>query len=118
MPSTELRKTVLTRARRIVVKVGSQLLTAPSGGPDAAVLRRLPSQIAPLIERGRDVTLVSSGAIAAGRNMLGLPTKPKDIGVLQAVAAVGQSRLMQTWHEVFAEFKLPVAQMLLNRDDF
>jgi glutamate 5-kinase len=118
MPSTELRQSVLTRARRIVVKVGSQLLSDPRGGLDAAFMRSLASQIAGLVERGCDVTLVSSGAISAGRNMLGLAARPKDIGVLQAVAAVGQSRLMQSWHEVFAEFKLPVAQMLLNRDDF
>ncbi len=118
MPSTELRNTVLTQARRLVVKVGSQLLTDPAGGLDVAFMRQLATQMATLIGRGYNLTLVSSGAIAAGRHMLGLKKRPTDIGTLQAVAAVGQSRLMQTWHEAFEPHKLHVAQVLLNRDDF
>ena len=117
MPSTTLRQEVLRKARRLVVKVGSQLLTSPRGGLDLESMRRISDQVAELLRRGIDVTLVSSGAISTGMGVLNLPRKPKDIGALQAVAAVGQIGLMDRWHELFGRHSIEVAQILLTRED-
>lgn len=122
MPSTELRKTVLTSARRLVVKMGTQLLTAPGSGPggklDLPFLGRIAGQIAQLRNQGYEVTVVSSGAIGAGCAELGLKSRPKDVADQQAVAAVGQRRLMTHLHEAFEPFHLNVGQLLLTRSDF
>ncbi len=117
MPSEELRHEILRSARRVVVKVGSQLLTSSEGGLDIASVGRIAGQIAALVKRGYSLTLVSSGAISTGLGVLKMPRKPKDIGVLQAVAAAGQIGLMDRWHESFARHGLEVAQILLTRDD-
>ncbi|MBI1369337.1 MAG: glutamate 5-kinase [Planctomycetes bacterium] len=117
MSSSEIRQQVLVGAKRIVIKVGSQILTNASGGFDTRYMKRLAEQIAELIGQGCDVTLVSSGAVAMGRKILNLDKRPKDVGVLQAVASVGQTGLMNAWHEFFAEYGLNIAQMLLTRDD-
>jgi glutamate 5-kinase len=74
-------------------------------------------QIATLRERGIQVTIVSSGAIGAGLRELGLAKRPTDLAKLQAIAAVGQRKLMDAWADAFSEFKLPVAQVLLTRAD-
>lgn len=119
MPSTLIRQSLLPKARRVVVKVGSQLLAdLAAGGLSQPFMQQLADQIAELVRRGYSITLVSSGAIAAGRGMLGLKKKPTDIGALQAVAAIGQSKLMQAWQDVFVGHSIRVGQMLLNRDDF
>ncbi|HEX7009098.1 MAG TPA: glutamate 5-kinase [Phycisphaeraceae bacterium] len=121
MPSTALRKTVLTAARRIVVKIGTQLLTSPQPGKpglDLRCLRDIARQIAELCQRGYEVTLVSSGAIGAGCAELGLPKRPTDVADQQAVAAVGQRGLMMHMHDAFARHGLHVGQMLLTRSDF
>lgn len=118
MPSTALRNDVLAQAKRVVVKVGSQLLTDPQGGVDTAFMRRIAGQIAKLKAAGKDVTLVSSGSIAVGRQTLNMAKRPKGVGVLQAVAAVGQSGLMSQWVACFAKHDLNVAQMLVTRGDF
>lgn len=121
MPSTALRNTVLTAARRIVVKIGTQLLTSPQPGKhglDLRCLRDIARQIAELRQRGYEVTLVSSGAIGAGCAELGLPKRPTDVADQQAVAAVGQRRLMRHMHDAFSRHGLHVGQMLLTRSDF
>ncbi|MHC4997059.1 MAG: glutamate 5-kinase, partial [Planctomycetota bacterium] len=118
MHSSALRNDVLAQAKRVVVKVGSQLLTDPEGGVDTAFMRRIAGQIAKLKASGKDVTLVSSGSIAVGRQTLDMPKRPKSVGVLQAVAAVGQSGLMSQWVACFAKHDLTVAQMLVTRGDF
>lgn len=120
MPSSALRTQLLGRVRRLVVKVGSQILSdpTPGGGVDVAAMRSIAAQIAALVKRGCDVTLVSSGAIAVGRQALGMDKRPKDIAVLQGVAAVGQTGLMNHWHEAFKPHGLQVGQMLLTRSDF
>lgn len=122
MPSTELRQTVLAQSRRIVVKMGTALLggrdPAAVGGVDPAFLDQIAAQIAELRGRGREVTLVSSGAIGAGCSALGLARRPRDVAELQAMAAVGQRRLMTRFHEAFAPHGLEVAQLLLTRGDF
>lgn len=118
MASTTLRQNVLARARRLVVKVGSQLLTNARGEPDTRALRRIAHQLADLVKQGCEVTLVSSGAVAFGRKNLAITDRPKDLSVLQAVAAVGQTGLMDRWHAAFKPHDLRAAQILLTRGDF
>jgi glutamate 5-kinase len=101
----------------VVVKLGTQLLSAPDGRLDTAFLASMARQIATLRARGVRVTIVSSGAIGAGLSELNLPQRPTDLARLQAVAAVGQRRLMDEWASAFRDHHLPVAQILLTRDD-
>ena len=121
MPSSELRQTVLTQARSVVVKIGTQLLTTEDAGQpclDAAFIRRIARQIVELRKQGRQVTLVSSGAVGAGCASLGLTERPTDLAELQAVAAVGQRQLMTEWHKAFVRYKMSVGQVVLTRTDF
>jgi glutamate 5-kinase len=99
------------------VKLGTQVLSDSQSRLDAAYVREIARQVAELRERKVRVTLVSSGAVGAGLRELNLPKRPTDLAKLQAVAAVGQRRLMDVWAEAFAPFKLPVAQILLTRED-
>jgi len=114
---SESRKSTLASVRSVVIKLGTQLLSAAEGRLDTAFLDTMASQIATLRSRGLHVTVVSSGAIGAGLRELNLPKRPTDLAMLQAVAAVGQRRLMDAWADAFAPFKLPVAQILLTRED-
>ena len=118
MPSTELRQSIFPAARRIVVKLGTQLLTGADGRLDAAYFRSIADQVAAMRKAGVEVTIVSSGAIGAGLAELGLKRRPTDVAVLQAVAAVGQRRLMMHMHEAFATHGIEVGQVLLTRSDF
>lgn len=121
MPSTEVRQNVLTKARRVVVKIGTHLITREKTarpGIDTAFLRQIAAQIAELDGAGYEVTLVSSGAIGAGCAELGLDKRPTDVADQQAVAAIGQRRLMTHMHDVFSKHKLGVGQVLLTRSDF
>ncbi|MCJ7543650.1 MAG: hypothetical protein MUP47_03630 [Phycisphaerae bacterium] len=104
MPATALRQQTIARCRHIVVKVGTHALCTANGQVDLAAVDRLASQIAAVIQSGRRVTLVASGAIASGMGELGLAARPKTMPQLQAAAAVGQGRLMQTFHDVFARY--------------
>lgn len=121
MPSTKIRQAVLTAARRIVVKIGTQLLTTPDDGAagiDVAYIQSLADQIATLQGRGYEVTLVSSGAIGCGCAELRMTKRPTDVAEQQAVAAVGQRRLINHMHDAFARHGLGVGQVLLTRNDF
>jgi len=117
MPSTQLRENVLASARRIVVKLGTQLITDDQGRIDRTYLRRIARQIAALRERGVTVTVVSSGAVGSGCGEMGIE-RPSDVAGMQAVAAIGQRGLMTHYHDAFARVDLKVAQLLLTRDDF
>lgn len=114
---TDPRRKHLSAARSLVVKLGTQLLADKEGRLDAAFLTSIATQVAELRARGVQVTIVSSGAIGAGLRELNLPKRPTDLGKLQAVAAVGQRRLMDAWAAAFAPHGLPVAQILLTRED-
>lgn len=107
------RNEAMGRARRVVVKVGSAVLTGPDG-LDPAVIDSLAGQLAALHDRGLDVVLVSSGAVSAGRKLLGL--SPAGLPERQAASAVGQSRLMHAYDEAFARHGKVTAQLLLTRD--
>ncbi|MFI4861747.1 MAG: glutamate 5-kinase [Phycisphaerales bacterium JB063] len=121
MPSTQLRNTTLREAKRLVVKVGTQLITkaTPDGpGIDTAFISALLSQIKSLRSDGREVVLVCSGAIGAGCAELGLAKRPKDVATQQAVAAVGQRKLMSHLHTAAKRRGMAVGQVLLTRADF
>jgi len=109
----------LASAKRIVVKIGTQILREPKGpGLNLKCLHGLAEQIAALHAQGRQVAVVSSGAIGAGCHTLSLDKRPTDIARAQAVAAVGQRVLMQLWHDALGAHKLRVGQVLLTRSDF
>jgi glutamate 5-kinase len=107
----------IAAARRWVVKIGSALLTGNGRGLDRAVIDDLADQLAALRAGGRDVVLVSSGAVAAGLVRLGWPARPTALHDLQAAAAIGQSSLLQFWEQAFARHSLATAQVLLGHDD-
>ncbi|HEY8748180.1 MAG TPA: glutamate 5-kinase, partial [Tepidisphaeraceae bacterium] len=114
---TAIRKQHLASIKTIVIKLGTQVLSDAEGRLDSVFLQSIADQIAGLRARGVQVTVVSSGAIGAGLRELNLPKRPTDLSHLQAVAAVGQRRLMDAWAAAFAPHKLPVAQILLTRED-
>lgn len=111
-----LRQGYLGKVRRVVVKVGSAVLTG-GAGLDLPTMENLARQLAHLRQGGREVILVSSGAVAAGRRKLGISRKTLALREKQAVAAAGQSHLMRTYEDIFAGFDQKVAQVLLTRDD-
>jgi glutamate 5-kinase len=115
--SSELRQTVLAGARRIVVKIGTNTLTNSHGHLDPHWIKDLASQVVTLKKAGYEITIVSSGAVAAGVAELGLKSRPKDVVGKQAVAAVGQRRLMTHMHDAFEPHGLAVGQLLLTRAD-
>ncbi len=102
--------------KRIVIKVGTSTLTYENGRPHLRRIDQLAKVIADLKNSGRQVVLVSSGAIAVGINRLGLAERPKDTRGKQAAAAVGQCDLMALYDRAFAEYGYVTAQILLNRD--
>lgn len=103
--------------RLIVVKVGTNGITTPDGKLDQQEMQNLASQIAVATKQGDKVVLVSSGAVAAGIAELEIPPKPKDVAFQQAAAATGQSVLMAMYRELFKQFGLKVAQILLTAED-
>tara|TARA_R100000005_G_scaffold96272_1_gene81975 strand:+ start:1554 stop:2681 length:1128 start_codon:yes stop_codon:yes gene_type:complete len=107
----------IAASRRWVIKVGSALLTNDGRGLDAAMIGSLVAQIAALRERGAEVVLVSSGAVAAGLVRLGWPRRPTRLHELQAAAAVGQSSLIQSYETAFRGYDIVSAQVLLGHDD-
>lgn len=107
----------LKAARRIVVKVGSALLVGQDGAADSHWLHAFAADVARLRERGQQVMVVSSGAVALGRRRLALPKRPLTMPEKQAAAAAGQSALMRAWEEAFEPHGLSCAQVLLTRDD-
>lgn len=104
-------------ARRLIVKVGSALVTNNGEGLALPALAEWARQIAQLRADGREVVLVSSGAIAAGIKRLGWSSRPHEIHALQAAAAVGQMGLAQAYESVFSQHGLQTAQVLLTHDD-
>ncbi len=104
-------------AARIVVKFGTGVLTDSRKQPDPAQLAQLVAQIAGQRQAGREIVLVTSGAVGAGMGVLSLDKRPTELAELQACAAIGQSRLMATYAELFAQHHLHVAQVLLTHDD-
>ncbi len=107
----------ITKARRLVVKIGSALLVDRATGLREEWLRALAEDVAEVKDRGGDVVLVSSGSIALGRGVLGLPLGPLPLEQSQAAAAVGQIRLARAYEEVLAPHGITTAQVLVTLED-
>jgi glutamate 5-kinase len=103
--------------KRIVIKIGSNILASPEKGLNTRRIHAITEDVAKASEKGLEVVIVSSGAIAAGLKKLGLKEIPRDIKLKQAAAAIGQSSLMWAYEHSFAKFDRKVAQVLLTRDD-
>ena len=110
------KKRILRTARRVVVKIGSQVLSSPEGIEEGRI-KGLARDLAQLHDQGKEVVLVSSGAVAAGMTRLGLKERPKTIPQKQALAAVGQIKLMALYERCFSRFNKNVAQVLLTHED-
>ena len=103
---------------RTVVKVGTHAIAAKSGRPDHAALKRLVGQICALRRDGHEVVFVSSGAVAAGVEALGLSSRPASVHDVQMCAAVGQARFIYEYEKLFAEHGVKIGQLLLTHYDF
>ncbi len=110
-------RTSIAEARRWVVKIGSSLITNQGLGLDHARIAHWAAQLHGLAASGREVVLVSSGAVAEGRARLGLQRRPRELAALQAAAAVGQMGLIHAFERAFAELRRQTAQVLLTHDD-
>lgn len=108
----------LVDARRVVVKVGSRVLVQRTGRPEHRRIRALVGELAKLLQDGVEVVLVTSGAIGAGMEALGMKVRPTAVPDLQMAAAVGQCRLMTAYDQLFAARRCKVGQVLLTHDDF
>lgn len=110
-------RTELLKVSRIVVKLGTGVLTDNRKQLDLAQMEQLVSQVAAQRQAGKEMVLVTSGAVGAGMGVLRYAKRPAELAELQACAAVGQTRLMATYEKLFAQFDLHVAQVLLTHDD-
>jgi len=104
-----------SKTRRIVIKIGTHTLTKDTG-IDAAYFRRVASQVTSLLQAGRQVVIVTSGAIGMGAGQLALSTRPKDMKMRQACAAIGQPLLMQEYRKAFLRHGVTVGQVLLTAE--
>lgn len=109
---------VLASAKRIVIKLGTNVVINSEGKVAFGLLYNVVESIASLRRQGRQVLLVSSGAVALGVERLGLKQRPKELSKVQACAAIGQSRLMSIYDDAFAKLDQQIAQVLLTEDDF
>jgi len=107
----------MSKVKRLVVKIGSRIVAGRANQLDRRVLQRLADDVVALKERGLEVALVSSGAVAAGMGRLGLQSRPTAIAELQAVAAVGQNLLMSVYESLFKRHEVAVGQVLLTAED-
>jgi glutamate 5-kinase len=107
----------LRASKRVVVKVGTSTLAHPNGHLHLGRMEALVRQLSDLHAEGRDVVLVTSGAVGAGLGRLGLGARPAGLAAKQALAAVGQGVLMQRYEGLFAEYGCAVGQVLLTRED-
>jgi len=116
MTALEYKSDILRRARRVVVKVGSQILSSREGIEESRI-RGLVRELADLHSAKKELVIVSSGAVAAGMTRLGRTERPKTIPEKQALAAVGQIKLMALYERHFSKFDKSVAQVLLTHED-
>jgi glutamate 5-kinase len=112
-----VRTELFANVSRIVVKLGTAVLTDTRKQPDLAQMEQLVAQVAQQRASGREMVLVTSGAVGAGMGTLGFEKRPSAVDEQQACAAVGQSRLMATYERLFSKHNLHVAQVLLTHDD-
>jgi len=110
-------KSLLTNSQRIIIKVGSSLVTNHGEGLDQKAIASWVEQIAHLVKSGKEIVLVTSGAVAEGMQRLGWKARPTLINELQAAAAIGQMGLVQIYEKNFSQHTLKAAQILLTHDD-
>ena len=115
---SEIRKEILSQVRRVVVKVGTAVLTGSDGRLSEGRIGQIAAGLASLVQGGRRVALVTSGAIGAGMGELGLSERPDSMAQLQALAAVGQSHLMRLYEREFHRFGFHAGQILVTRQTF
>jgi len=113
---TETRQDIFARARRVLVKVGSGVLTGENG-LDLSVIENMVDDMAAISRQGYQFVLVSSGAIASGKHRMGFANSPMTMPQKQAAAAIGQGRLMRIYNNAFGKHGMTVAQMLLTMSD-
>ncbi|CAN5914642.1 glutamate 5-kinase [soil metagenome] len=104
--------------KRIIVKVGSNVLTQGNGMPDGDRIRHLVEQMAGLRKQGKEIILVSSGAVASGRSLISVSEKTDAVSSRQLLASVGQVKLINTYSELFSQHELICAQVLVTKEDF
>ena len=112
-----MQRESLKAAMRIVVKLGTGVLTDSCKQPDLAQMEQLVAQMAAQRQAGREIVLVTSGAVGAGMGALGYAMRPAELAERQACAAVGQSRLMAMYEKLFSKFNLVIGQVLLTHED-
>ena len=113
----DVNRKLVMDASTWIVKVGSKSLTGDDGRLERTQVANLARQLLTLVDMGKRVVLVSSGAVASGIGKLGLPSRPTDLATLQAVAAIGQTHLMQVYEQTFAEHGRHAAQILLTASE-
>ena len=112
-----VRQEITTSTKLVVVKVGTRVLTSDAGILNPQRLESLAQQIHQLRESGRQVVLISSGAVGAGMSQLGLSSRPTELSQLQAVAAIGQTKLIEAYDSTFQRHGEHAAQVLLTAED-
>lgn len=117
MLKNEVSREALKKAKRIVIKVGTSTITYTNGKRNFSQIDRLAREISDLQNQGKEMILVTSGAVAVGVDRMGLPGKPKTIPGKQAAAAVGQGVLMHTYEKFFADYGQIVAQVLITKTE-
>ena len=116
--SDRLRQEIADAAGTIVVKVGTRVLTTKTGELDRQRIGELAEEVSQIRDTGRNLVIVSSGAVAAGISRIGLSERPQDLAKLQAMAAIGQTSLIEAYDHTFRQYRLHAAQVLLTADDF
>jgi len=114
--SQDLRKTIISKVSRVIIKIGSSILTDKNGSLSESIFEKLAQEISKIKSKNIEVIVVSSGAIASGMKKLGLTERPTEISMKQAIAAAGQSTLIWNYERAFSKFNQNVAQILLTLD--
>ncbi|MCZ6555090.1 MAG: glutamate 5-kinase [Candidatus Dadabacteria bacterium] len=116
--SNNQRKSIISKVNRVIVKIGSSVLTDKDGSLSESIFEKLALEISKIRDKNIEVIVVSSGAIASGMKKLGITKRPKEISMKQAIAASGQSTLIWHYERAFSAFNQNVAQILLTLDGF
>src|ERR1700712_1008242 len=103
---------------RVIIKIGSNVLTRSDGLPDVNRIAHLVAQIATIKKQGKQVTLVSSGAVAAGRSLITVSEKYDAIAARQLLASIGQVKLINTYAQLFEKHNILCSQVLVTKEDF
>lgn len=111
-------RSVIPDARRVVIKIGSRVLVQKTGRPDVRRMRSLIADITAIRQTGREVVVITSGSVGSGMEALGLKTRPVLLPEIQMAAAVGQTRLMSRYEDLFGKKGVKVGQVLLTHSDF